>query len=92
MKRNYQSGAQKRQAKKRKIAEAVKNSQRLSSWLTRPEASKTDLSNTSAFVTQNILPNLLTLTVSTIVPMKKIPILLKIDQIQARMRTFPPLL
>ena len=37
MKRNYQSGAQKRQAKSRKIAEASKNSQQLSSWLTRPE-------------------------------------------------------
>ena len=70
MKRNYQSGAQKRQAKRRKIAEAARNSQRLSLWLTKPEAS---------FVRQNLLPDLLTLTVSTIVPMKKISILLKID-------------
>ena len=42
MKRNYQSGAQKRQAKRRKIAEAAGNSQQLSSWLTRPETSKED--------------------------------------------------
>ena len=42
MKRNYQSEAQKRQAKRRKIAEAARNSQRLSSWLTRPETSKAD--------------------------------------------------
>ena len=42
MKRNYQSGAQKRQAKTRKIAEATTNSQRLSSWLTRPKTSKAD--------------------------------------------------
>ena len=42
MKRNYESGAQKRQAKRRKVAEAARNSQRLSSWLTRPETSKAD--------------------------------------------------
>ena len=42
MKRNYQSGGQKSQAKRRKIAEAARNSQRLSSWLTRPETSKAD--------------------------------------------------
>ena len=42
MKRNYQSGAQKRQGKRRKIAEAARNSQRLSSWLTQPETSKAD--------------------------------------------------
>ena len=42
MKRNYQSGAQKRQAKRRKIVEAATNFQRLSAWLTRPETSKAD--------------------------------------------------
>ena len=42
MKRNYQSGAQKRLAKRRKIVEATRNSQRLSLWLTRPETSKAD--------------------------------------------------
>ena len=42
IKRNDQSGAQKRQAKRRKIAEAVRKFQRLSSWLTRPEISKAD--------------------------------------------------
>ena len=42
MKRNYQSGAEKRQAERRKIAEAARNSQRSSSWLTRPETSKAD--------------------------------------------------
>ena len=35
MKRNYQSGAQKKQAKRRKIAEAARNFQQLRSWLTR---------------------------------------------------------
>ena len=42
MKRNYQSGAQKKQAKRIKIAEAARNSQRLSSWLTPSETSKAD--------------------------------------------------
>ena len=42
MKKNYQSGAQKRQAKRRKIVVAARNSQRLSSWLTRPETFKVD--------------------------------------------------
>ena len=42
MKRNYQSGAQNRQAKRRKIVEVARNTQRLSSWLTRPETSKAD--------------------------------------------------
>ena len=42
MKRNYQSEAQKRQVKRRKIAEAARHSQRLSSQLTRPEISKAD--------------------------------------------------
>ena len=42
MKRNCQSGAKKRQVKRRKIAEAARNSQRLSPWLTRPETSKSD--------------------------------------------------
>ena len=40
MKRNYQSGALKRKANGREIAEAARNSQRLSSWLTPPETSK----------------------------------------------------
>ena len=44
MKRNYQSGTQKRQGKRRKIAETARNSQRLSSWLTRPETPKADVS------------------------------------------------
>ena len=42
MKRYYQSGAEKRHAKRRKIAEAARNSQRLSLWLTRSETSKGD--------------------------------------------------
>ena len=42
MKRNYQSEAQKRQAKRRTKAEAARNSQPLSSWLTRPETFKAD--------------------------------------------------
>ena len=81
MKRNYQSKAQKRQAKRREKAEAARNSLRLSSWRTRPETSKADEQEVT-FVRQKLLQNLLTLTVSTIVPMKKIPILLKIDQTQ----------
>ena len=91
MKRNDQSGAQKRQAKRRKIVEAAKSSQRLSSRLTRPETFKADEQDVSIPETESI-PNLLMLTVSTIVPMKKIPMPLKIDQMQARMTTFPPLL
>ena len=94
MKRNYQSRAQKGQGKRRKIAEAARNSQRLSSWLTRLETSEADEQDFSIRETESPIPNLLTLTVSTIVglPMKKIPIPLKIDQMQARMTTFPPLL
>ena len=42
MKRNYKSGLQKRQSKNKKIVEAAKNFQRLSSWLTRPITSKAD--------------------------------------------------
>ena len=53
MKRNYQSGAQKRQPKRRKIAEAARNSQRLSSWLTRPETSKADEQDVSIRETQS---------------------------------------
>ena len=53
MKINYQSGAQKRQAKRRKIAEAARNSQRLSSWLTRPETSKADEQNVSIRETES---------------------------------------
>ena len=53
MKRNYQSRAQKRKANRRKIAEAAKNSQRLSSWLTRPETSKADEQDVSISETEN---------------------------------------
>ena len=42
MKRNYQNRGQKRQAKRKKIAEAVRNSQRLSSRLTRSKTSRAD--------------------------------------------------
>ena len=55
MKRNYQSRAQKRQAKRRKIAEAVRNSQRLSSWLTRPEIFKADEQDVSIRETESTL-------------------------------------
>ena len=54
MKRNYQSGAQKRQTKRRKIAEAARNSQRLCSWLTRPETSKEDEQDVSIRETEFI--------------------------------------
>ena len=40
MKGNYPSGGQKRQAKRKKIAEGVRNFHRLSSSLTGPERSK----------------------------------------------------
>ena len=53
MKISYQSGAQKRQAKRRKIAEAARNSQRLSSWLTRPETSKADEQDVSIRETES---------------------------------------
>ena len=49
----YQSGAQKRQAKRRKIADATRNSHRLSSWLTRPETSKADEQDVSIRKTEN---------------------------------------
>ena len=55
MKRNYQSGAQKRQAKRRKIAEAATNSQQLSSWLTRPKTSKADEQDVSIRDTESSL-------------------------------------
>ena len=42
MKRNYQAEHKRDKLKRRKIAEAARNSQRLSSWLTRPETSKAD--------------------------------------------------
>ena len=42
MKRNYRSGAEKRETKRRKTAEAARNFQRLSLWLTRPDTSKAD--------------------------------------------------
>ena len=53
MKKNYQSGAQKRQAKRRKVAEAFRNSQRLSSWLTRPETCKADEQDVSIRETES---------------------------------------
>ena len=53
MKRDYQSGTQKRQAKGRKIAEAARNSQRLSLWLTRPETSKADEQDVSIRETES---------------------------------------
>ena len=53
MKRNFRSGAQKRQAKRRKIAEATRNSQRLSSWLTRSETSKADEQDVSICETKS---------------------------------------
>ena len=53
MKRNYQSRAQKRQAKRKKIAETARNSQQLSSWPTRPETSKADEQDVSIRETQN---------------------------------------
>ena len=42
MKRNYQSEVRKRQANRRKRAEATRSSQQLSSWLSRRETSKAD--------------------------------------------------
>ena len=53
MKRNYQSGAQKRQTKRTKIAEAAINSQRLSSWLTRPQTSKSEKQDVGIRETEN---------------------------------------
>ena len=55
MKKYYQSGAQKRQANGRKIAEAARDSQRLSSWLTRPETSKADEQDVSIGETESTL-------------------------------------
>ena len=85
MKRNYQSGAQKRQAKRRKIAEAAKNTKRMSSWLTRPETFKADEQDVTIRETES---NPLLLT-STFVR-QKTSILLKINQMQAKMTTFSP--
>ena len=53
MKINYQSEPQKRQAIRRKIAEAARNCQRLSSWLTRPEATKADEQDVSIRETES---------------------------------------
>ena len=53
MKRNYQSGAQKGQAKRRKKAETARNSQRLSSWLTRSQTSKADEQGVSICETES---------------------------------------
>ena len=53
MKRNYQSGAKKRQANRRKIAEAARNFQRLNSWLIRPETSKADEQDVSICETES---------------------------------------
>ena len=54
MKRSYESGAQKRQTK-RKIAEAARNTHQLSSWLTQPEASKADEQDVSIRETESTL-------------------------------------
>ena len=53
MKRNYQSGARKRQVKRRKIAGAARNSQRLSSWLTQLVISKANEQDVSIRETEN---------------------------------------
>ena len=53
MKRNYQSGAQKRQAKRRKITEAARNTQRLSLCLTRPETFKADKQDVTIHKTES---------------------------------------
>ena len=53
MKTNYPSGAQKRQAKRRKIAEAARDSQRVSSWLTQPETSKANEQDVSICETES---------------------------------------
>ena len=53
MKKNYQSKAYKRQGKRRKIAETARNSQRMSSWLTRPETLKADDEDVSIRETKN---------------------------------------
>ena len=55
MKRNYESGAQKRQTKRRKIVNAAGNSQSLSLWLTRPETSKADEQDVSETESTNQL-------------------------------------
>ena len=53
MKRNYQSKAQKREAKRKKVAEAARNFQLLNLWLTRPETSKADEQDISIRETEN---------------------------------------
>ena len=53
MKRNYQSEAQKKQAKRRKIVEASRNYPRLNSWLTRPETFNADEQDVSIRETKN---------------------------------------
>ena len=63
MKRNYQSGAQKRQVWKRKIAEAARNSRRLSSWLTRPETSKADGQDVSILFETEFTPQLVDVSI-----------------------------
>ena len=62
MKRNYLSGAKKRQAKRKKIAEAARNFQRLNSWLTRPETSKADEQDVSIRETEST-PQLVDVTI-----------------------------
>ena len=91
MKRNYQSGAQKRQAKKRKIAGSARNSQRLSSWLTRPETSKADEQDVSIRETEPT-PQLVDVNSFNNSTNEENSDILKIHQMQARMTTFPLLL
>ena len=83
MKRNYQSGAQKRQVKRRKIAEAARNSQRLNSWPTRPQKIKVDDQDVSIRETEStpqLVDHNICETENSILP--------KIDQMQAKMTTF----
>ena len=88
MKRNYQSGAQKRQVWRRKIAEAARNSRRLSSWLTRPETSKADGQDVSILFETEFTPQLVDVSIRETENSDTT----KDDQMQTKMTTFPPLL
>ena len=85
MKRNYESGAQKREAKRRKIAETARNSQRLSSWLTRPEKSEADEQDVGIRETAST-PQFVDVSI------RETDNLLKIDQMRAKMTTFPTII
>ena len=91
MKRNYQTGAQKRQTKRRKIAKAARSSQRLISWLTRPETSKADEQDVSILETEST-PQLVDVNSFNNSTNEENSDTLKIDQMYARMTTFTPLL